>query len=150
MPDTREAILARIVEIMKTVPGIKTVVRNEIDLSRKDQPAATLLDGDEEVYTRPRVPSQILAPQIMRMRFGLFITVKDARPKPNDMGTVLNGLRIAAIKALTADVQLRTLIGTNGALEFTGINTDLNVGSAISGEMQLNFTANYFFDPATA
>lgn len=150
MADTRELILERIVAILKDIPEIKTVQRNEIDVKRADQPAAVLLDGDEEVYTRPRVPSPTLAPQIMRMRFGLFITVKDARPKPNNMGTALNGLRIIVLNKLRTDAQLRTLIGTNGALEYSGISTDLNSGSAISGEMNMGFSANYFFDPATA
>lgn len=150
MPDTREAILARILEIAKTVPGVVHAQRNEIGLSREQQPGIVLLDGDEAVYRTVKTPAPRLPPQIMRMRFGLFLQVKDKKPINEGVGTLLNTIRLATIKKLATDPVLQTLIGTNGAMEYTGAITDLKAGAAISGEMNLEVSCNYYFDPYAA
>lgn len=148
MADRREQILARLFVIIGAVPGIKKALRNEIGLKPEEQPGVVLLDGDEElVVPSVRRPNQFLPQQIMKMRFQLYLQVKDMRPRNHDAGTVLNGFRILLMKALSQDVELRTLIGTNGALEYAGAITDLKAGAAQGGEMQLEFTCNYLFNP---
>lgn len=146
MADKRELILARILAICGAVEGVKSVRRNEIGVPRGDQPGIVLLDGDEEVYRTLGRPNTHLPPQIMRLRFGLFIQVKDMKPAEAN-GTLLNTIRVATIKALVEDTGLRTLIGTNGAVEYRGAITDLKAGAALSGEMNLEFTCNYLFNP---
>lgn len=146
MADKREDILARILVVASSAPGVVHGQRNEIGLKRNQQPGVVLLDGDEEIVTSQRIKTPVLAPQIMRMRLGLFVQTKDMQPQPA-MGTLLNTLRVSIIKTLVNDVPLRTLLGTNGKLEYTGVITDLKAGAAISGEMNLGFTCSYLFDP---
>lgn len=49
MADVREDILARLVEVVGTVPNLRTVHRNNVDITDDMMPAALVLDGDEDV-----------------------------------------------------------------------------------------------------
>lgn len=47
MADHRELILARLLEIGRSIEGIKTAKRNELGLPETALPAFVVLDGDE-------------------------------------------------------------------------------------------------------
>ena len=49
--DTREAILGRMHALIRTVPGLRKVLRNKIQLVEDDRPGAMLLDGDERTIS---------------------------------------------------------------------------------------------------
>jgi hypothetical protein len=133
--------------IAKSCPGVKSWKRNEIGFKHDEQPGVALLDGNEDKATGQRIPAPILPPQIMRLQFGLYIQAKDKRPTASDVGTLLNTIRVNLIRLMCEDAELKALIGANGALEYNGLSTDLRLGSELSGQFQLNFTANYFFNP---
>ena len=48
MVDVREDILARLLEIMATIPNIRSAARNNVDIPEDKLPAAIVFDGDEE------------------------------------------------------------------------------------------------------
>ena len=49
MADVRELILARLVEVVATVPNLRTVQRNNVDWTEDQLPQGIVLDGDEDV-----------------------------------------------------------------------------------------------------
>ena len=48
MVDVREDILARLLEVVATIPNIRSAHRNNVDITEDQLPAALVLDGDEE------------------------------------------------------------------------------------------------------
>jgi hypothetical protein len=150
--DKRENILARVFTIMGTVPGIETTRRNMGMLTTDKRPAMVLLDGDEiprlSVDTnRIKGRQALLAPQIISCRPEVYILLKEARPNTEETGTQLNAFRIAFFEKLWADETLAGLLGSNGTLVYYGCETDLKSGSAMSGQMRLDFVMNYPFIP---
>ena len=51
MTDTREDILARLLEVVAAIPNLRSAQRNNVDLTDDLMPAAIVLDGDEEVVS---------------------------------------------------------------------------------------------------
>lgn len=155
--DVRNDILSRILALAQGVTGIEVATRNRGLLSNEKRPAIVLLDGDEtprlSVDTR-RIKGRaaLMAPQIVQMRPELYILPKEARPaalntSPTNVGDTVNGYRIAFLKAMWADVTLADLIGSNGSIVYNGMATDLKSGSALSGELRLDFIINYVLRP---
>ena len=150
--DMREDFLARVYAIMGTVPGITSTARNRGLRSNEDRPGMVLLDGDES----PRVSMQsqrrqgraaMMAPQIIEIRPEVYILMQEGRPKNDAVGTELNTFRIVFMKKLWEDTTLATILGSNGSIVYNGLQTDLKSGSAMSGEMRLDFVANYVLKP---
>ena len=61
MVDTREDILARLLEVVATIPNIQSAQRNNVDIVEDQLPAAIVFDGDEETNdaTDPDTPHPI-------------------------------------------------------------------------------------------
>jgi hypothetical protein len=160
MPDTRELILVRLLDIAETLAGLTTKIRNRGLLTTDKRPAVVLLDGDETpVLTHGgrsnRAKNGILmglTPQIMAMKPELYITLKEPS-NSNDalegLGTALNAKRIELINAIAEDEELLTLLGSNGGLVYNGCATDLKSGGAFKGHMRLDFEFRYTFFPTT-
>ena len=47
MVDVRENILARLVEVVAGIPGIKSAQRDNVDITEEHLPVAMVFDGDE-------------------------------------------------------------------------------------------------------
>jgi len=156
MADKREDILARIEVIMGTVTGITSNVRNRGLRSNEQRPAQVLLDGDEvPVLTsqsqRLKAMQSLMWPQLMEMRPQLFYLPKEKRPTnddPANIGSEANAWRIQFLEKLWADVELAELLGSNGSMVYNGCETDLKSGSAMSGEIRLDFVVRYMLVPA--
>lgn len=152
--DIREDILVRVLAIMQGITGIVNAVRNRQLLSTEERPAMVLLDGVElprlSVDTR-RIQGRMatMAPQIVQLRPELYILLKEGRPNQADIGPELDGYRIAFLKKMWADVTLATILGSNGSIVYNGCDTDLKSGSALSGQMRLDFIVNYVLRPTT-
>lgn len=150
--DTREDLIARLVVIMGTVPGITSSVRNRNLRSNEQRPAMVLLDGDET----PRVSlrgqrgrAAMMAPQIMELRPEVYILLQEGRPNNETVGQQLDAFRIVFLKKVWEDTILSTLLGSNGSIVYNGCQTDLKSGSSMSGEMRLDFVMNYVLKPTT-
>lgn len=157
MADTRELILARVAALTVEVAGFVSVVRNRALLKTEKRPACILLDGDEfPVLThggrQNRAHSgrmMMLTPSVMQMRPELYVLLPEDRPTNVDIGPLLNQKRVDLCKAIAEDDALRMLIGSNGDIIYNGCATDLKSGSALTGQMRLDFFYNYVFFPST-
>jgi hypothetical protein len=150
--DKREDIIARLLIIAGTVPGITTTVRNRGLLQTEQRPAQVLLDGDEvpaltERTQRLKGTTGLMWPQLMELRPQLFYLPKEKRPKNVGIGEEANAWRLAFLEKLWASVELAELIGSNGSIVYNGCETDLKSGSAMSGEIRLDFVVTYILQP---
>lgn len=157
MSDTREAILARILVLAQAVKTddttIKTAIRNRGPLETDKRPAIVLLDGDEQDALPGRPPGRgglPIPPAIMTMTPELFVLLDEVRPRPETSGTRLNAYRDALMEAIAGDTELLTLLGSNGRVRYKGCATDLKSGSALAGEMRLDFAYTYVVKPTSA
>jgi hypothetical protein len=161
MTDKREGILVRLAAICvaeQTAAGIVRVVRNRALLKNEDRPAIVLLDGDEKPASfqpQARTNSRyVIRPQLTRMSPELYVLLDEARPIGEGadglgIGSVLNDKRIKLCAAIYADTALAALLGPNGGIVYNGCATDLKSGSALTGQMRLDFAFTYMFDPTT-
>ena len=157
MADTRELILARLSALTVSTAGFVSAVRNRGLLKTEKRPATILLDGDESpVLThggrQNRAHSgrmMMLTPSIMQLRPELYILLPEERPTNVNIGPELNQRRVDLCKAVAEDDALRMLLGSNGDIIYNGCSTDLKSGSALTGQMRLDFFLNYTFFPST-
>lgn len=149
MADKRELILARIMEVVAGITGMKTTARNRGLLSNEARPAVVLMDGDESAKTSAakRGRGSAMAPAIMNMRPEIYVVLDEQRPKNETVGTRINDFRLEVAKRIAEDATLVTLTGSNGGIDYRGMITDLKSGSAASGQCRLDFVFTYVFDP---
>jgi hypothetical protein len=154
MTDKRELILERIAAITvaaQTAAGIVTCVRNRGLLANDKRPACVLLDGDERpAIFKPNSHTDsrsTFRPAIMRMSPEMYVLMDESRPTNENIGPILNAKRIALSMAIVSDAALKTLLGSNGGIVYNGCVTDLKSGSALTGQMRLDFIYTYLFDP---
>lgn len=143
----REIILSRLEAVLADIPGIKEVFRNRIDIPEAKRPAIVILDADESAtqLTDGRGRSVAFAPLLCEMTPEIYIMGASAAPDGN-VGSVLNDLRIAVIKAITSD---QTLIETtkDSDITYLGFATGLASGRSIEGEAGISFQFRYLVYP---
>lgn len=151
--DKREMILERILAICLGLKAgdttILSAVRNRGLLSNERRPAVILLDGDEAdtglaTFNGGRTPFR---PSLVAMKPELYIDLDERRGTNTGVGEDLNRYRMAISQAIVTDTQLATLVGSNGKVVYNGCVTDLKSGSALTGQMRLDFTYSYIFVP---
>lgn len=143
--DRRELVLVRLLAILATVPPIQVVVRNRGELPAEKRPAIVLLDGDETArlnvaQSRGRLTA---APCFVDMTPEIFV-VMDAREPPNALiGKDMNTLRIAIVRAIYADADLKTILSSNGEIRYGGTSTDMASGRSMEGQMHIRLVFTY-------
>ena len=150
----REEILGRMFEILDGMkaanPGlsIQTVKRNRGLLDNDMRTALVLLDGDETTQlVGERRGRQKMSPVLVRMKPQVFAILKIKKPQNEGVGTDLNALRAAIIKAFADDAQLLALIGPNGDIAYDGCETDLKTGMSLEGQVQMSFSLLTVLNP---
>lgn len=149
MVDVREDILARLLEVVATIPNIKTAVRGNMDLTPEHLPAALVLDGDEETNDAsdlsmrpPHRPTSVqMTPEI--------ILVESEVGEIVDIGT----LRRELIKLVLFDTELNEQIvktgrNGNGAIRYLGCQTDVGWMRSLHGALRAQFLFKYTLNPA--
>lgn len=148
MVDTREDILARLLEVLATIPNIRTAQRNNLDIPDELLPWAVLFDADEEADGADdmgmRPPNR---PTIVRMTPQIVIAQQSA-----EVGSDLTTLRREVIKRVMTDTPLNeTIVKTgrhgNGAIRYLGCSTDLGWGRALHGLLGAQFVFKYTLKP---
>jgi hypothetical protein len=147
--DVRERILERLVAIVGTMPSIKEVYRNNVDLTEDDLPAAAVLDGDEETEDhadrtmRPpdRPTLATMTPEIVIFKLA------------PQVGPDISTLRRELIKLVLYDVELNEQIVKtgrygNGAIRYLGCQTDLGWERSMFGALKANFQFRYALRPS--
>lgn len=146
MTDKREAILVRLLEIAKAVPGIAAALRNTDEISEKQRPCILILDADEAaddadpsgLSRHPNAPRRVgMTPEVYVM----------LGAKPEHIGTQLNVFRAVILKAVLTDTALASLVSSNGDIRYEGCATALARGRMMEGEMGLSFTFTYVLRP---
>lgn len=144
--DKRELILAQLLVIGRTIPGVKSFFRNRGLVSTDERPAFVLLDGDE-LPTKLGPPARSnyggMTPQLMVMTPEMYFLLPEARPTNDEVGSQINALRIQHYNAMASDATLRGLIGPNGTMTYYSTTTDLKSGSTLGGTMRMNYQLTY-------
>jgi len=148
MSDVREDILARLVAIVATMPSIKNVYRNNVDLTEDQLPAATVLDGDEETSDHTDASMRPANRPTLATMNPEIIIFKIAP----DVGPDISTLRAELIKLVLYDTELnQQIVKTgrygNGAIRYLGCQTDLGWERSMFGALKANFLFKYTLRP---
>jgi len=142
MADVREDILARLLEVVASIPNLRSAHRNNVDITEDQLPAAIVFDGDEETADASdatmRPPSR---PTLVTMTPEIIIA-----QQADEVGSDITTLRRELIKRVLTDTELNEQIVKtgrhgNGAIRYLGCQTD--VGWTRTGYAAL--TAQFLF-----
>lgn len=146
MSDKRPLILARLAVVVSEVDGMTAVARNVLTLPPVERlPAGIVNDGDElanEDDPHGRVPS--MTPRIIRMRPQVIVAVE---AEPENLSAELNSICRNVILDVLADDELLALTINRAGIRYDGMETDLAMGRAMTGQASLMFTFTYRFNP---
>jgi hypothetical protein len=149
MADRRELILVRLKEILESIADGKTVARNRGEFEERHRPAYVLLDGSEVTDPAARNRGrQVVIKNLVQMQPQIFFLADIQKPDNETIGTLINTERVKIIKAIGEDQQLRSIVGTNGGIDYLGCETDMETGRSMQGEIQLNFEITYVLNPS--
>ena len=144
MADVREDILARLLEVVATIPNIRTAVRNNVDLTEEHLPAAIVFDGDEETADATdatmRPPNR---PTLVTMTPEIVIA-----QQADEVGSDITTLRRELIKRVLTDTELNEQIVKtgrhgNGAIRYLGCQTDVGWMRSLHGALRAQFLFKY-------
>lgn len=142
--DRRETILKTLYALLKDVPNVVEVRRNDLSIPEKRRPAIIMLDGDElasqAAFDRGRPTT---GPNLVSMMPEIYLLVSS---QPDTVGPELNALRRRVRKAIMTNEQLVALVH-NRDIRYEGCETGLAAGRSMEGEMRLNFTFTYVDKP---
>jgi hypothetical protein len=149
MNDVREQILSRLVVIVGSMPSIKEVFRNYVDLTEDQLPAATVLDGDEETHDATDVSMRPPDRPTLATMMPEIIIFKLAPQIGPDIST----LRRELIRLVLYDTELnQQIVKTgrfgNGTIRYLGCQTDLGWERSMFGALKANFHFKYVLRPA--
>jgi hypothetical protein len=138
--DIREAILARLLEIVAGIPNIRWAERNNVDWPDDQLPAVMILDGDEESLTSDIESSrQPDRPGLVQMTPEITFV-----EQANEVGSDLSTLRREVLKLILRDSTILELIAfPTGNLRYLGCQTDLAWGRAKQGMLYVHFAIKY-------
>jgi len=148
MVDVREDILARLLEVVATIPNIRTAVRNNVDLTEEHLPAAIVFDGDEETADASdmsmRPPHR---PTVVQMTPEIIIAQQS-----DQVGSDITTLRRELIKRVLTDTELNEQIVKtgrhgNGAIRYLGCQTDVGWMRSLHGALRAQFMFKYTLKP---
>lgn len=142
MADIREAILVRLVEVVATVPNLRTVQRNNVDITDDQMPAAMVLDGDEDVVAGNDSSRPSNRPLLAEMTPEIQIVEQS-----NAIGSDLTTFRNDLIKAVLFDTTLNAQTGSNGKISYLGCVTTLGWMEKQYGALQMRFSFKYPLKP---
>ena len=149
MADVRELVLARLVEIVATIPNIRSVHRNNVDITEDQLPAGVVFDADEETDDAQdasmRPPNR---PTAVRMMPEIII----AEQSQGQVGSDLTTLRRELIKRVLTDTELNEeIVKTgrfgNGAIRYLGCQTDVGWMRSLHGALRASFMFKYVLKP---
>lgn len=144
--DKREQVLVRLHAILTTLAAGTdiNVYRDRAEFDASELPAYVLLDGTE---TKLLQAKNMIGPAIMLLQAQLFWVAKPTENQLNvDVGPELSAKRSAMIAAVVRDGTLQDLLGSNGYIEYRGMETDMQTGGEVIGQFRLDFAFAYVLD----
>ena len=148
MVDAREDILARLLVIVATIPGIQSAQRNNVDITEDQLPAAIVFDGDEETNADFDLTKASTMPMLSSMHPEIVIAEKS----DGQVGIELAVLRRELIRrVLTDDVRISNWSKTrgfgNGTIRYLGCQTDFGWMRSLHGALRAQFLFKYALKP---
>ncbi len=145
MADTRELILVRIKAVLTTLAGDDIFVwRDRAEFDDTELPAYVLLDGDEN---KSAGASDRKGPQINLLLPQIFYVPQPTENQLNvGVGEDLSAKRVAMLKAIMLDGELQDLTGVNGYIEYRGMQTDMQTGGEVKGQLRFDFAFAFVFN----
>jgi hypothetical protein len=140
--DTRELILVRLLEVVATVPNLRSFQRNNIDWTDDQLPMGLVLDGDEDVVAGNDTSRPSNRPLLVEMTPEIQIGEQS-----DSIGSDLATFRAELIKRVLFDATLNELIGSNGKISYLGCVTVFNWLEKQYGVLQMRFTLKYALKP---
>lgn len=138
MVDTRELVLARLLEIVSDLPNIRSAQRNNGDIPENQLPAAIVFDGDEETKNPEDHRTHIvqMTPEIIIAQ------------QSDEAGSDLTTLRRELIRLVLTDTELNEQIvktgrNGNGSIRYLGCQTDLGWARSLHGALRAQFQFKY-------
>ncbi len=145
MTDRREAILARLAAIAGSVPGVTLAARNKLNPTDQQLPAIIIFDADEEADDKdPEQSRPVNAPR--RVKLVPQITIQ-LGTVPDDVGTQLNKMRAALVKAIMTDATLPSLTLDRFGIHYLGCSTELSPARTMVGTMWVHMRFTYPLRP---
>lgn len=145
MSDRREEILSAIFEVLQSVEGFTSCVRNRDQLDAAKRPALFLLDGDEEAKRDADGRNRIAASlNRVVMRPEIHIALDSRKTQNISVGQDLNALRAAVVKAVLTDEALVALCDN---IFYAGSVTDLGKDRQLEGQMAIMIELTYILRP---
>jgi hypothetical protein len=142
MADRREAILARLLEIIAEV--FETTGRNKNEFSDLSRPAGVLLDGSEEADDRDPQGRPVNAPRRVVMKPSI---VALASGTSAAIGTTMNGYRGQLLKKIVSDTALLALVlnpDKEQSIRYLGGELTTQSGDrATAADLHLEFAFTY-------
>jgi hypothetical protein len=146
--DVREDILARLLVVVASIPNIRSVQRNNVDIPEDQLPAALVFDGDEETDDASDLSMRPAnRPTVVRMQPEIVIA-----EQADEVGSELTTLRRELIRRVLTDTELNEQIVKtgrhgNGAIRYLGCQTDLGWGRSMQGALRAQFMFKYTLKP---
>jgi prophage tail gpP-like protein len=142
--DVRENILVRLLEVVASIPNIRSAQRNSVDIPEDQLPAAIVFDGDEETQgALDHLERQSSSPVVMHMQPEIVIA-----QQADEVGSELTTLRRELVRRVLTDTVLneeivKTWRNGNGAIRYLGCQTDLGWGRSLQGALRAQFLFRY-------
>jgi len=148
MVDVREDILARLLEVVATIPNLRSAQRNNVDIPEDQLPAAIVFDGDEETNDATDAtmrPSN--RPTLVTMTPEIVIA-----QQADEVGSDITTLRRELIRRVLYDTELNEQIVKtgrhgNGAIRYLGCQTDVGWMRSLHGALRAQFMFKYTLKP---
>lgn len=145
MTDRREAIMARLEDIAAGVATIRNVYRNVKQVPDDKLPACVIMEGDEAADDNDPVNRPTTSPR--RVHMTPQVVIVSGAPV-TEIGTDINTIRAAMIKAVLTDATLLALTLDDQGVRYLGLESDLAMGRSMFGQMALNFSISYVLNPS--
>lgn len=142
MADVRELILVRLVEVVATVPNLRTIYRNNTDVTDDQMPVALVLDGDEDVVAGNDTSRPSNRPLLVEMTPEIQIIEQS-----DTIGSDLTTFRGELIKRVLFDATLNEQTGSNGKISYLGCVTSFGWQEKQYGALQMRFAFKYPLKP---
>lgn len=140
--DRRELILARMATLLSGMTGVVKFWRNYAGANVTQRPAVILLDGTE-VATLPSGRDR-MSNNVYSLQPQIFVLLADDSKDDNaNVAANIAAWRIKIIQTLGSDATLHGLLTSNGGIDYNGLETDMQNGMLMRGEVQFNFSIRY-------
>jgi hypothetical protein len=154
---SREDILNQIELVLSGISGVMTCARDRGLLEEDEKPAIIMLDGREDLAQTDvvRHKSVRMPPAIFKLQPQIFVILPQrdtasnltVNGQPAPIGPELSAWRDMVLGALINDATLLTMIGTEGQITYRGMQTDMQTGATLAGQMQLFVDFHYVWMP---